>query len=168
MGGATAAHGVYGGAGGNETSGAGGVIVMPIAPTPVDLANCRPSAAAEGCPLPPADCESDITLAYFAEPACPSGTCQWTRHVHICETSCANGTCAPANAAGGAASVQYTRCSNTEAGACPLPQSVCLDMWQLLYFANPQCVAGECQSEAHVEHCNNSCMNGACMSVGTH
>lgn len=165
-GGAVGAGGVVEGPGGNQTGAAGGGVVMPVAPTPIDLANCRPSAAAEGCPLPPSACESDWTLAYYTDPACPSGSCQWTQHVRACDTPCVNGWCAPPKAADGAAAAEA--CTSVEAGACPLPQSVCLDMWELLYFANPQCVAGECRSEADIEHCNNGCTNGACMPVHTH
>lgn len=161
------------GAGGDNTGGGGGGLVVRMGPLPIDLASCE---TADGCPVPPAQCESGRTAVYYTDPACPSGSCQWTRHERVCATDCTNGTCAPVNGADaasvngadGAPAAERALCSNAEAGACPLPQSVCLDMWDLLYFANPRCVAGECQSEAHIEQCNNSCRNGGCMPFGTH
>ena len=83
------------------TGGAGG------ASSPADASNdhatidppeggvCDVDADADGgdCPLPPSVCVDTSWLAYFVEPACSAGRCEWQVLYRKCITYCAGGKC---------------------------------------------------------------------------
>jgi hypothetical protein len=151
---------------GGVTNAGGAIIVvpapssMPGAPGP---GHCRPSAAAEDCPLPLTFCEDGITIAYYADPACPNGTCEWTRKTSRCGAPCMGGVCV---VTGGPIPLQ---CSGSDASTCPLPPSVCLSEFQLLYFSDLRCVDDACESAARVMDCGVwGCAYGACQQLKAH
>ena len=49
-----------------------------------------------------------------------------------------------------------------DAGACPLPPSICADPQYLEYFDNGTCVDGGCEYDVALTSCPYGCVDGGC------
>lgn len=161
--------------GGAGTSAAGGALVASYVP---DTGAPQPPfispdhcTTAEECSFPQSICEDSSTLAYFTDPVCSSGACEWRRRTMVCQRGCKGGGCAAAFTAPiGPSLVPGAPCSdNGDAGGCVLPPSICANSFQMLYFDEPHCVEGACAYTTHVHDCGQlGCSNGACEVARTH
>lgn len=135
-------------------------VMPPSAPV-----HCVPGAPAESCPIPPPFCEDGVTLSYFTDPACPMSTCEWTRRTIRCEF-CQDGGC---RINSGPSPSPVPLCWEGDGGTCPFQPSICLNDSQMVYFENPRCVTGICESTGHVTDCSGmGCRNGVCVYMSTH
>jgi hypothetical protein len=165
------------GAGGVGTGGitaAGGVLVVPYvpdtgAPQPpfVSPDHCT---TAEQCSFPHSTCEDSATLAYFTDPVCSGGVCEWNRRTMTCGRGCEAGGCLPTVTASiGPGLIPGAPCAdNVDAGGCALPSSICANGFQLLYFDEPHCSEGSCAYTTHVQDCQYGCYNGSCDVLHAH
>jgi hypothetical protein len=157
-----------GGAGGSPILVGGGGRWSPLEAGPPP---CTPTTADRDCPIPRPQCDGDSALAYYANPACVERACQWTRRTAPCAHGCADGGCSsPATSELDGSTDGDPECSSGDGSVCAVPPSICMDDSHVLYFTNPSCVAGRCQSEAHTLDCTaHRCERGGCRyAITTH
>lgn len=87
-----------------------------------------------------------------------------------CPRGCSAGGCNPSSTVsfGPGPPLPGTPCYANDAGGCPLPQSICGNNFQMLYFDAPHCFEGACAYTTHVQDCGQvGCINGSCGIIMT-
>jgi hypothetical protein len=142
------------------------------------------------CPFPPPYCADAVHAIGYTSSTCVSGFCQWGVETFDC-TRYDGGVCLPdAGVTTGTDAAGWLTddfgCSvpapavpdppmmacGPEAGAptdveCPLPPSVCAGPNTIAYFDNGTCASGVCTWQKIYGRCPTTCVNGACLSLGT-